>query len=457
MLTLGVITAAGQIPRVPTIPRAPAPMPTPAPAGAPASLRDAPDSDFYFIGEQFLDGRPVSNLRVCAPSMPTAPPVARGFLRWLNGISEADAWRSYGNDCNLVVYGVGPNYKHKNLASLSTLSEGRSIYTVDRDKLRQVYPSGSSAVQPSRSVSSVAPQGKTMLVFSKSPIDPANPSNLTNVFAAGDHIYGLLILDRPLKDFLKEESVPHKDLGYNVTRPAMEIQMKMDGSPIYDGTHYFAWDIENKDTAWDAVPSDRYFIFDVAPDPSNAKTYAYPKVHFEMLSSAGRPGNRARAGAQFYSHKISTLRSGTHKIEFSIIGSQTIRGEFAVTDGNYAFYNQIADKLDEVAAQNALLPTAQRKDPTMEVAIKQAVAASGNRDTILRVSITNPDWFVQRGPLGQILFRGIFAAIAFRKADGTCYYYQAYFKQDHAGGRYGATRQDGRPGPIPMACANVNK
>lgn len=295
------------------------------------------------------------------------------------------------------------------------------------------------------------------LVFSKAPIDATSPVGLTDTFVAGEHIYGLLILDRPLREFAVEESVRHPQLGYGVNRPALSVELRIDGNQLFSGTHYYAWDMENKDTPWDAVPMDRFMYFDVAPAITKVKTYAYSKMHFGMLSSVGRPGNRARAGAQYYAHQISLLKSGSHRIDFKITGKTSVSGSFTITDGNYAFYNELANGLDAAGAQTATMPTAQRKDPVIESSIRSAVKSTGNHDQILRVVITNPDWFVQRGVLNKILFRGIFAAVAFKRSDGTCYFSHPYFKQDYSGGRYGATRQDGTPAKTPIACGNVMK
>lgn len=233
-------------------------------------------------------------------------------------------------------------------------------------------------------------QSSPRLVFSKSPIDPTNPSDLTSSITAGDHIYGLLILDRPLKEFVAEHSIHHPQLGYSVTRPALSIDIKIDGNPLFSGRHFFVWDIENKSTPWDAVPTDRYFFFDVAPAASNAKTYAYPKMWFGMLSSVGRPGNSARAGAQYYSHQISLLKTGTHKIDFEITGKTVVKGGFTISDGNYAFYNDIANKLDSAGATSASIPPPKMRNPALETSIRTAARNAGNRDTPMRVSITNP-------------------------------------------------------------------
>jgi len=165
----------------------------------------------------------------------------------------------------------------------------------------------------------------------------------------------------------------------------LEIELQLDGNPLFDGRHYFVWDIENKDTPWDAVPTDRYFFFDVAPDASKVKTYAYPKMYFALLSSVGRPGNKAKAGAQYYAHQMSRLGAGAHKVSFKIRGKETIEGGFTINGGNYAFYNQLADKLEAAGAQNAVIPAPKLRDAGIENSIKAAVRNAGSRDTILRV------------------------------------------------------------------------
>lgn len=304
----------------------------------------------------------------------------------------------------------------------------------------------------------VGVSAQNRLVFSKSPIDPNNPANLTTEFNAGDNIYGLLILNKPLKEFAREESVRHPQFGYNVTRPVLEIELLLDGNQLFDGRHYFVWDLENKDTPWNAVPNDRYFFFDVAPDASNVKTYAYPKMFFGVLSSVGRPGNKAKAGAQYYSHQISRFSAGSHTVSFRIAGKERVEGGFKINGNNYSFYNQLADKLETASSQNATLPAAKMKNPAVETSIKNAVRNAGNTDTVMRVIITNPDWYIQKNSLGFVVFRGLFATVAFKKTDGTCYFVQEYFKQDYAGGRFGATRQDGRSQAKQIIpCQNVMK
>lgn len=146
------------------------------------------------------------------------------------------------------------------------------------------------------------------------PIDPNNPTNLKTSFQAGEHIYGLLILDKPFREFVAEDSTRDPNQGYSVTRPLLKIDFLVDGEPIYDGTHVFVFSLENKQNAWNRVPTERYFFFDIAPEPARQKTYGYNDLFFPRLSAYGRTTNKAKAGAQFYSHQLSRLKAGDHKI-----------------------------------------------------------------------------------------------------------------------------------------------
>jgi hypothetical protein len=300
--------------------------------------------------------------------------------------------------------------------------------------------------------------GQDRLVFSNTPIDPENLSNVKVEFNAGEHIYGLLLLSRPMKDFVREFSVRHPQLGYSVDRPAIEIELLVDGVQLFSGRHLYVWDIENRTSALESVPNERYLFFDIAPEIGSVKTYKYPKMFFGVLSSVGRKDNRARAGAQYYSHQISHLTAGNHKVSFKISGKDVIEGGFNIRGSDFSFYSQIANSLDEVSAENTTLPDPRLKDVAIEASIKTAVRNHGNRDSILAVIITNPDWYVQRNSLGTILYRALFATVVFKGADGNCYFVQEYFKQIHSNGRFGPTVQDGRSeARVKIPCQNVKQ
>lgn len=296
------------------------------------------------------------------------------------------------------------------------------------------------------------------LVFSTQPIDPTSPANLTNTFNSGDYIYGALLLDKSFKEFVAEQSVRDPTKGFSVSRPGFEVAFEIDGEGMFDGTHTMVFQLGKKEGAWDNVPTDNYFIFDISPEAAKAKTYGYKELFSPELSAVGRRTNKAKAGAQFYSFQLSKLGPGNHSVLIKIRGNEEITGKFNITGSSYAFYAQVADKLDTVSASNTTMPTSQWNDPTLQRAVLAAFKKE-SQESVLRVVLVSPSWFMQKDSFGRIVFRGLFAVIATKKTDGTCFTQREYFKQDHlGGGRYGATWQDGRSETKQMIpCENVLK
>ncbi len=287
-------------------------------------------------------------------------------------------------------------------------------------------------------------QGSGRLVFSRQPIDPANPSNLSTSFSTGDHIYAALILNKSMRDFVSDQYVRDSSKGFSVTRPGFEVDFEIDGSPMFDGRTKFVFQLEQKEGAAEAVPADNFLIFDIAPDPAQARTYKYEKMFFPLLAAVGRPGNKAKAGAQFYSFQLGKLGPGDHKINLSISGREQIAGEFTISGSNYAFYKQLADNLGSVAAANAGLPKSEWNNPTLARNVGTAYRRQGG-ETVLKTVLISPSWFIQRNSIGVIIHRGLFAVIATRAPGGKCFMQKEYFKQLYRGAnRYGPTVQDGR-------------
>jgi len=301
-------------------------------------------------------------------------------------------------------------------------------------------------------------QGAGRLVFSKQPIDPANPSNLSTSFATGDHIYAALILNKSMRDFVADQYVRDSSKGYSVTRPGFAVDFQLDGSPMFDGNTKFVFQLEQKEGAMEAVPADNFLIFDISPDPANAKTYSYDKMFFPLLTAVGRKNNKAKAGAQFYSFHIGKLSSGEHTVSLTFMGKDTIEGEFTISGSNYAFYKDVADKMDSVAAANATLPKAEWSNAAVTGSVARAYRKVGS-ESVMRTVLISPSWFIQKNNLGIIIHRGLFAVIATKTAGGECYMQKEYFKQLYrGGGRYGATMQDGRSETRQrIPCENVFK
>ena len=287
------------------------------------------------------------------------------------------------------------------------------------------------------------PRVSGKLVFSKSPIDPRSRANLTNQFFAGDAIYGALLLDGSMRQFASDQYVRDRAKGFSVTRPGFEVDFQIDGLPLFDGTTKFVFQLEEKEGAMDAVPADDFFIFDIAPTAGNAKTYSYPKLHFPLLTAVGRPNNKAKAGAQYYSFHLGKLKPGRHEIELTITGTSKISGRFTISGDDFAYYSKAADQLDTVAAANAEIPKSAWDNPTVSRSVTVAYRKQSG-EVVIKTVLISPDWFVQRNSLGFIIHRGLFAIVVTRSADGKCYMQKEYFKQLYRAGRYGPTAQDGR-------------
>jgi hypothetical protein len=287
-------------------------------------------------------------------------------------------------------------------------------------------------------------QASGRFVFSKQPIDPGNPANLTNSFSAGDHIYGALLLSRSFRDFVSDQYVRDSSKGYSVTRPGFEVDFMLDDSPLFDGTTKFVFQLEQKEGAIDAVPTESYFFFDIAPEPAQARTYKYDKLFFPLLTAVGRPNNKAKAGAQYYAFHLSKLGPGNHTVKVTFIGNERFVGEFTITGSSFAFYRQVSDSLDSVASANAGLPRSEWNNPTLARSVGVAFRKAPG-ETVVKVVLISPSWFIQKNSIGIIIHRGLFAVIATRARDGKCYIQKEYFKQLYrGGGRYGPTAQDGR-------------
>jgi hypothetical protein len=82
-------------------------------------------------------------------------------------------------------------------------------------------------------------------------------------------------------------------------------------------------------------------------------------------------------------------------------------------------------------------------DATLRAAILTAARTRGNdenwREKFANVSITWPDWTIERGAFGVITGRVIEAAVGSRNPDGTCAYQFFNFRQQHDGQRFFGT------------------
>lgn len=284
------------------------------------------------------------------------------------------------------------------------------------------------------------------LVFSNQPIDPQNPTNLKTEFTAGEYIYALLILDKPFNEFIGEESVRDPISTYVISRPALKFNLAIDDQLVYDGLHNYAFSLQDKNNYWKNVPTEKYFFIDIAPDPAKQRTYGYKDIFFKKVSAVGREGNKAQAGAQYYSFLLSRLKPGKHTFGMSVSGkgNNQVLGGFYITGDDFSKYLEISNKLEEAAGANMELPASRWDNPQLASSISSAYKKLGG-ERVLKVIIVRPSWAPKKDAIGRIIYRRIGAVIVFKKPEGKCYMQEGSFIQYHkGGGRYGPTQQDGR-------------
>lgn len=90
--------------------------------------------------------------------------------------------------------------------------------------------------------------------------------------------------------------------------------------------------------------------------------------------------------------------------------------------------------------KNTFMPAAVVKNAALEAEFREAFAAEGWGETIVKIHILSRDWSVLRNNLtGVILGRIQTAAICAKKKSGECILYEYTIRQDHTGGGYSGT------------------
>ncbi len=348
----------------------------------------------------------------------------------------------------------------------------RAIDQVKKENNKEAKSDDSSSNQPStnsnpKSDSKSDAEGEQSntvnsakkIVFSNQPIDPANPQNLKPEFNAGEHIYGLLILDEPFNEFIGTDYINDPDTTYTLTRPVLKVYFYFEDEDQWTGDTMFAFSLKDKENMWKNVPTDRYFFFDIAPDPAKQKTYNYKNVFF---GSERTTEGKIKVGSQYHSWRLTKkLKPGENKVYVKLGGKddKTVSGEFTINGSATAFYKGIYEGLEEATAANTTMPESRWNNPQLVQTVKRIYKKRVTGERILRVELVNPGWFIQRNALGQIVHRGVFAAIATKTPDGKCYVQQEYIKANYiGGGRYSSPFQDGKSETRKLIpCENINK
>jgi len=288
------------------------------------------------------------------------------------------------------------------------------------------------------SFQNLAAQQPGTIVFSKSPINVQNPSNLTSEFKAGDRIYSVAYFTQSVKKQCQGS------MSKTATKRTVEIL-------FYKNDGYIT---SMNPTLQDDLFEGTTLVLDLAPEASQMTAYTNPNLSWKMYG-------KIKEGPLRFAQILSALDEGktTIKLEIKACYNVLASGEFTIEGGDFEFYeNQIAS-LQNVETQTVQMPKAKRNDPALEKEMKALLEASSHdawKGDILKVIIIDNDWFLERHKLtGAILFRYIRAAVAVKKSDGCWLYHLVTFKQNYVGNKYDKTFWDGAGDRVKIPCENV--
>lgn len=301
----------------------------------------------------------------------------------------------------------------------------------------------------------VSAQNAGEIVFSKTSIDPANPSGLATEFNAGDPIYAVAYFENNIL------GMGGKSTAKNVI---MEIFIYEIKPPLYDYQQPSEMQLETSSLtiSGDAMQK-KYLPLDIVPNANAMTAYGNPDLMYKKFGPKF-------AGPVKFAERLSELEAGDHTILVKVNCNYNFvsEGKFIIKGDDYSVYQKMSDALNEAASSSktktVMMPKAAMTDKNLEAEMITAFKGSQTyKDRIggevMRISIIDPDWMIRRNTLtGVILHRYIRAGIAVKNSDGTCTLWQLVtFQQDYVGDKFGPTKFDGVGDPLKIPCENVSK
>ena len=248
------------------------------------------------------------------------------------------------------------------------------------------------------------------VVFSESPIDPANPANLATSFQTGAHIYGLVQIKDTWRAALGKG---RKDID----KIEVPIDMLVDGQRTD-----FQYITIKKPEAMDS----NYLVLDIAPEPDKMTAYKDPGFFY-----AEGKGNR-KIGPDQYTYNLSELPAGQHTIRFQVrsYGDVLSGGEFTIAGDDYSFYAKLREEVLKQAFAVTTMPEAKKVDKALEETMKKLLVNAGWKD-VRRLVIVDKDWWndLVEGGNSPVKSRHMAAAAAAKADDGSFYYCICTFHQ----------------------------
>jgi hypothetical protein len=272
------------------------------------------------------------------------------------------------------------------------------------------------------------------VIFSKSPINPSNPGNLTRQFAAGDYIYGVIRTKQPWSAIYKNQQ------NANVM-----VNVKLDDRKIH------AQFVNLKQPE---LVQRSFLVFEIAPDPDKMTAYSNPDIEY------GKSTATMRQGPAELTYHLGQLGAGKHTllIEVEYYGTKWAAGELTLEGQDFGSYARLHAKIAGSVAQSVTLPQAMMINKTMTAEMKELLENAGWSD-IYRINIVDKDWWIDRtsGGNSPVKSRHIAAAALARRGDG--YYYKVCtFHQDKLiTGGFGKLYLSHQGDEVPVPNQNIDK
>jgi hypothetical protein len=246
--------------------------------------------------------------------------------------------------------------------------------------------------------SKVAAAGDTMegIFFSKSPIDPENPQNLTTQFAAGDPIYCLIRTRKSIGEIFKKDWI--------------RINATIDGKKIHA---QFA-KLHNADDR-----AGKTLLFEIAPKPEDMTAYSNPDIEY------GTSKPNLKQGPQEMTHHLSKLGSGDHTVAMSVYyyGKTWAEGGFTISGDGFGYYADMNKKAGQAMTGAVTLPRAKMENAALEKEMT-ALLKNAGWNPVLRLNIVDKDWWIDRVAGGNSAEKSRHIAAAALSKDGNGHFYK---------------------------------
>ncbi len=270
-------------------------------------------------------------------------------------------------------------------------------------------------------------------VFSKEPIDPANPQNLSTRFSAGDDIYGLIQLPQAWQALGKVDD----------NKLVMAVYTTIDSKRL---------------AAYMELRSDehlnaKHLLFDIAPALDKMTAYRDDGVFY-----GDAPGGIKKGACQITEY-LGQQSPGRHAITFWVLinGKKMALGEFTIEGQDYRMYHKLHDDIKRELSAGRPFPPAKMTNIEMENRMVSLLKNAGWND-VLKLHIVDKDWWLDRVAGGDTMIksRHMAAAAAYRDADGKYYYKTCTFHEHRLlTGGFGPLELTHQSPPIPISATSL--